>query len=302
MRNNIWGAICLALAASIWGSMYVVSKYVLEFVPPFTLLWLRYVIAASVLSIFMILGRKYRVRRKDLILLVWIGFIGYFVSVGAQFLGTKLSDAHTGALITASSPVFTFLFASLLLQETITGRKLLSLVLSIAGMVTVIGFNQHGESSWLGSLFLVIAAITWALLSVYVKKASARYSSLTITTYALLFAVVFTTPIAAWEIQSHTVLLFANPLVWLGTLYIGVISTAAAFFLWNKGLELMDAGVGSLFLCFQPITGSFLGWLLLHEQLGNNFIIGAALIIASLIIVSSKSEGSAKDDVIETIS
>ena len=44
-------------------------------------------------------------------LLVWIGFIGYFVSIGAQFVGTKLSDAHTGALLTTSSPVFTVLLA-----------------------------------------------------------------------------------------------------------------------------------------------------------------------------------------------
>lgn len=286
MKNNLWGVICLTLAASIWGSMYVVSKYVLEFVPPFTLLWLRYVTGGLVLLIFMVFSRKYKVIGKDLLLMIWIGFIGYFVSVGSQFLGTKLADAHTGALITASSPVFTFLFAYLLLHESITMRKMLSLILSMAGMVTVIGFSQTGENSLLGSLFLVIAAITWALLSIYVKKASARYSSLTITTYALLFAVVFTSPAAAWEIHSHTVLLFANPLVWLGTLYIGIVSTAVAFLLWNKGLESMDAGLGSLFLCFQPIVGSLLGWLWLDEGLTVQFFIGAALILGGLIVAS----------------
>ena len=77
------GAICLALAASIWGSMYVVSKYVLEFVPPFTLLWLRYAIAGLLLAIIMIAANQYKVAKKDLLLLVWIGFIGYFVSVDA---------------------------------------------------------------------------------------------------------------------------------------------------------------------------------------------------------------------------
>lgn len=292
MRNNLWGAVCLALAASIWGSMYVVSKYVLEFVPPFTLLWLRYIIAGLVLSIFMVISRKYRVDRKDLVLLIWIGFIGYFVSVGTQFLGTKLSDAHTGALLTSSSPVFTFLLARLLLQETITIRKLISLLFSILGMVTVIGFNQSGPNNWSGSVFLLVAAITWALLSIYVKKASARYSSLTITTYAILFAVLFTSPVAVWEMGSHPVLLLANPLVWLGTLYIGIISTAVAFFLWNKGMDLMDAGVGSLFLCFQPIVGSFLGWLLLHEQLNTQFFIGSAFILAGLIIASSPQVGA----------
>ncbi len=292
MKNNIWGAICLSLAASIWGSMYVVSKYVLEFVPPFTLLWLRYAIAGLLLSIFMIIKRKYKVKAKDIGLLIWIGLIGYFVSVGSQFLGTRLADAHTGALLTASSPVFTFLLARLLLQESITGRKLLSLVLSMVGMVTVIGFSPTTQNSWLGSMYLVIAAITWALLSVYVKKASSNYSSLTITTYAILFALFFTTPVAAWEMQSHTLRLLANPLVWLGTLYIGVVSTAVAFFLWNKGMDLMDAGAGSLFLCFQPIVGSFLGWYLLNEQLDGQFFVGAALIIGGLIVVSTAKEAA----------
>lgn len=290
MKNNILGAVCLSLAASIWGSMYVVSKYVLDFVPPFTLLWLRYAIAVMVLCIIMVAARQYKIKRQDVLILAWIGFIGYFVSVGAQFLGTKLADAHTGSLLTASSPVFTFLLARLLLHETITGRKLLALVLSVLGIITVVGFSPSVGSSWAGNLYLVIAAITWALLSVYVKKASAAYSSLTITSYAILFALLFTTPAALWELQSQPCGLLANPLVWLGTLYIGIVSTAAAFFLWNKGMDLMEAGAGSLFFCFQPIVGALLGWALLNENLDARFFIGAALIIGSLIVVSTGKE------------
>ncbi|EJT18230.1 cysteine transporter [Bacillus anthracis str. UR-1] len=49
MKQTILGAICLSLAASIWGGMYVVSKYVLDFIPPLTLVWLRFIIAFVVL-------------------------------------------------------------------------------------------------------------------------------------------------------------------------------------------------------------------------------------------------------------
>lgn len=221
-----------------------------------------------------------------MLLLVWIGFIGYFVSIGAQFLGTKFTDAHTGALLTTSSPVFTVLLARPLLQESLDMRKLVALFLAMLGIVMVIGLNPEGEKSWQGSLFLILAAITWALLSIYVKKASARYSTLTITTYAVLCAVFFTTPVAIIEMQFYEVRMFANSLVWLGTLYIGIISTAIALFLWNKGMDLMDAGVGSLFMCFQPVVGSLLGWLWLNENLSPGFFAGAALILAGLIIVN----------------
>lgn len=286
MNKQLWGAISLSLAASIWGSLYVISKYVMDYVPPFTLLWLRYLIAGLVLFIVMILCRQHKVERRDLMLLAWIGFIGYFVSIGAQFVGTKLSDAHTGALITTSSPVFTVLMARPLLKETLDARKLAALFLSMLGIVMVIGFNPESEKSWQGSLFLLIAAITWAFLSIYVKKASARYSTLTITTYAVLFAAVFTTPVAIGEMQLYEVRLFASSLVWLGTLYIGIVSTAIALFLWNKGMDLMDAGVGSLFMCFQPVVGSMLGWLWLNENLTLSFVAGATLILAGLITVN----------------
>ena len=51
MRKRLIGSICLFLAASIWGGMYVVSKYILQFVSPVTLVWIRYVIAFAVLFI-----------------------------------------------------------------------------------------------------------------------------------------------------------------------------------------------------------------------------------------------------------
>ena len=58
MKQTILGAICLSLAASIWGGMYVVSKYVLDFIPPLTLVWLRFIIAFVVLYGILKLAEK----------------------------------------------------------------------------------------------------------------------------------------------------------------------------------------------------------------------------------------------------
>lgn len=63
MKQTILGAICLSLAASIWGGMYVVSKYVLDFIPPLTLVWLRFIIAFVVL--YMILKITEKSKRKQ---------------------------------------------------------------------------------------------------------------------------------------------------------------------------------------------------------------------------------------------
>ena len=290
MKQTILGAICLSLAASIWGGMYVVSKYVLDFIPPLTLVWLRFIVAFVVLYAILKIAekkqkKKITIRKKDWLSFAWIGFIGYFISITCQFIGTKLSDAHTGSLVTSATPAFMVIFAALILKEKLTTRRLFSTIIATIGVIIVIGWDIEIGSYFIGTIILVGAAITWALLSIYVKIASARFSSLVITTYAIFFSLFFITPFMIWEFQSNPIE-HMNMYVVLGVLYLGIISTAGAFFLWNKGLELMDASIGSLFFFFQPIVGSLLGWLLLNETLNSNFFIGGILIVCSVFITT----------------
>ncbi|AZR78168.1 DMT family transporter [Bacillus cereus] len=290
MKQTILGAICLSLAASIWGGMYVVSKYVLDFIPPLTLVWLRFIIAFVVLYGILKLAekkqkKKVTIRKKDWLLFAWIGFIGYFISITCQFIGTKLSDAHTGSLVTSATPAFMVIFAALILKEKLTARRLLSTIIATIGVIIVIGWDIEIGSYFIGTIILVGAAITWALLSIYVKIASIQFSSLVITTYAIFFSLFFITPFMIWELQAASIGT-VNTYVILGVLYLGIVSTAGAFFLWNKGLELLDASIGSLFFFFQPIVGSLLGWLLLNETLNSNFFIGGILIICSVFITT----------------
>ncbi|QDD84608.1 Permease of the drug,metabolite transporter (DMT) superfamily [Bacillus cereus] len=270
--------------------MYVVSKYVLDFIPPLTLVWLRFIIAFVVLYGILKLAekkqkKKVNIRKKDWLLFAWIGFIGYFISITCQFIGTKLSDAHTGSLVTSATPAFMVIFAALILKEKLTARRLLSTIIATIGVIIVIGWDIEIGSYFIGTIILVGAAITWALLSIYVKIASIQFSSLVITTYAIFFSLFFITPFMIWELQTSSIGT-VNTYVILGVLYLGIVSTAGAFFLWNKGLELIDASIGSLFFFFQPIVGSLLGWLLLNETLNSNFFIGGILIICSVFITT----------------
>ncbi|MEC2443572.1 DMT family transporter, partial [Bacillus cereus] len=239
MKQTILGAICLSLAASIWGGMYVVSKYVLDFIPPLTLVWLRFIIAFVVLYGILKLAekkqkKKVTIRKKDWLLFAWIGFIGYFISITCQFIGTKLSDAHTGSLVTSATPAFMVIFAALILKEKLTARRLLSTIIATIGVIIVIGWDIEIGSYFIGTIILVGAAITWALLSIYVKIASIQFSSLVITTYAIFFSLFFITPFMIWELQTSSIGT-VNTYVILGVLYLGIVSTAGAFFLWNKG-------------------------------------------------------------------
>lgn len=110
-----------------------------------------------------------------------------------------------------------------------------------------------------------------------------RYSALTVTFWASVTGTLFTLPLAAGEIMIRDFTFPDQPLVWWGVVYLGAVSTALAFFLWAKGFELMKAGTAGLFFFVQPVVGTFLGWLVLHETLTWPFFAGSALILGSVL-------------------
>lgn len=293
------GALYLSLAACIWGGMYVVSKYALDFVPPLTLLFLRFLIASLVLGWLSWRQEGPLLPRQDRGLLFQIGGIGYFLSISAQFVGTKLSSAHMGAVITTLSPLFLSLFAILLLKEAMSFRQKVAMGLACAGVLVVMGLPAEsgaGEGQWLGNLALLLAAVFWGYYSVLARKASTRYSSLQITTWGIWVATLLTLPCTLLERELWSSEALLTWPVLLSVLYLGVISTAVAAFCWNRGLSMMSAHQVGLFFFLQPVVGSFLGWLFLSEALTLSFFIGSGLIIAGVyLVLVSESPTKAQD-------
>lgn len=286
MNSRHVGGLYLALAASIWGGMYVVSKMILSTLQPMELVWLRYVVAVVTLALCIVVTRQsWKISWRHFPLVVVIGIVGYAVSIWTQFLGTKLSTAQMGAMITSATPVFMVLFARIFLSEKITARKAFSVGLATVGVLLIVGIGGLNPSYQLGGVTLVIAALTWALMSVLVKRMPHEYSQLTVTMYAIAVATIFITPVAVPQLTHMPLRILLHPNILGGILYLGVISTAGAFFLWNKGLQLVDASSGGLFFFFQPLVGTFLGWLILGEEVGLPFWLGTSLIVLGVSLV-----------------
>jgi drug/metabolite transporter (DMT)-like permease len=272
--------------------MYVVSKVVLDVVPPFALLSVRLILGGACLLLIVLLRGGFEIDRRQALRATLVGFVGFGVSVGLQFVGTWLSTAANAALVTSASPAFILLFGAWLLKERITSRRLLALVLATLGVVVVVDpLSADLSGAFLGNLALVGAALTWGLYSVLVKMASRGASVLEVSFFAFLGGLPLSLPLGWVELQSQGMGAI-TPGVVLGMLYLGVISTALAMYLWNKSLALLDAGLVSLLFFAQPVVGAGLGALLLGEHLGWGFWIGAVLIAAGLI-VSARVEGGA---------
>jgi drug/metabolite transporter (DMT)-like permease len=287
MSKNIIGLLCGLGAASIWGGMYVVSKVVLEIIPPFSLVTLRLILGAITLAIILLIRGFPKISGRQVLQFLGVGFVGYGISLSLQFLGTKLSTAANGSLVTSATPAFVLLFAWLLLKERITGRRMLALLLATLGVVAVIDPRsaQLDPELFLGNLFLIGAGITWALYSVLVRKVTQNADVMLFSLLAFIGGLPVSAPAGAWELSTIGIGEITLGVV-SGVLFLGVICTALAMVLWNTAFAYVDASLASLTFFAQPIVGTLLGWLFLHERITPLFLLGGILIGVGLVISS----------------
>jgi drug/metabolite transporter (DMT)-like permease len=291
-HHTFAGLIAGLTAASIWGGMYVVSKVVLEVIPPFSLLTLRLALGAMALGVFIYFRNKKS--NTDFIVskeLFWtsflVGFVGYGISLGFQFVGTKLSTASNGSLVTSATPAFVLLFAPFLLGERATPRRIMALVISTMGVLAVIDPRsaELSPSLFWGNMSLLAAALTWALYSVLVRKVSKSTDLLTSSTIMFLGGLPSSIAFGIWEVNTQGIGVITFGIIG-GILFLGIISTAIAMFLWNYAFAELPAAVASLTFFAQPVVGSLLGWFFLAEKITPLFITGGVLIGIGILIAA----------------
>ncbi|UCF59841.1 MAG: DMT family transporter [Anaerolineaceae bacterium] len=286
-----YGILAGLTAASIWGGMYVVSKVVLDIIPPFTLVSIRLILGIGCLALILALRGGFRADKRQMGEAIGVGFIGFGISIGLQFLGTKLSTAVNAALVTSASPIFMVLFGVWLLGERLQLERVVALVLATLGVIAVVDPGQAligGVAFW-GNMALFGAAVTWGLYSVLVKLVSQRLRVMEVSMYAFIGGLFVSIPLAGVEIMDIGLGEITTTVI-LGVLYLGLVSTALAMYLWNKSLALLEAGLVSVLFFAQPIVGVGLGAIFLGEPMGLAFWIGAFLISTGLIITTrSKS-------------
>lgn len=260
----------------------MVGKFVLGNVPVFTVLFFRYFISASVLLIILRKTKMKQIEKKDYKYIILIGVAGYFLSVGAQLVGIKLSNASVASLVNSMNPIAITFFAAIILKEKLTIKKIICVIFAVAGVYIIIG-GVKTSGQILGIIFSVSSVILWSIASVAVRKITQKYPSLLITTYGMIVAVLCTMPISTYELLTTPKVSF-NWIVILSLLYMGLVCTALAYVLWNKSLSMLEAGTCSLFYPVQPMVSVLFGFIFLGEMINVNFIFGAILIVGGVLI------------------
>ncbi len=292
-KTSLWGVLAGLAAASIWGGMYVVSKVVLNVIPPFTLLTLR--LFLGILSLWVVILLRPKKEQSPASgsswSFFWVGFVGYGVSLAFQFIGTKLSTASNGSLVTSATPAFILLFAPFLLGEKITRPRFFALLISTLGVLAVIDPRTAELSTTMfwGNLSLLAAALTWALYSVLVRKVAHAADLISSTAIMLAGGLPSGILLSIWEIKTQGIGPITAGIIG-GVLFLGIISTAIAMYLWNLAFAKLPAAVASLTFFAQPVVGTILGAALLGEKITPLFIIGGILILIGLLLSGINSE------------
>ena len=285
--KNTKAYIYLVLTTVIWGSMYVFAKYVFVVMHPFILLFVRFLIGFLALSVYyFIAGGKLKgllIRKKDFKYVCYVGFIGYFLGIGLQLLGTDYCDASLASLINSINPVIIIVLAFIILKEKATKKQAFSVAVALLGTVIIIGQIDDTGSIW-GALISFGAVVCWSLGSVIVRLISEKYDPLVITVWAMLIGCVFALPVCLIQIQFTPVKYASiDGMFIFSFIFICLISTAISFLLWNKALGLVNAATCSLFYPIQPLVSAILGIVLLNETITVNFVIGGALIVFGIL-------------------
>ena len=279
-------------AAALWGGMYVVSKWGFALIPPVTLGFLRVAVGASALWI-VVAGRGGHTPSRD----EWPAFVALggcvTLTVATQFVGTELTNASQGSLLTVLTPVFTVLLGAAVLGERVTAAKAGGMTLAGVGTAVVLA-GQYDLASMaagnaVGVALLLIGSAAWAGYTVWGVRAVRRHGALRAATYSSLASLPLLGGLAVAELWYLGVSPADIPLTAASVgavLYLGLGATAAAWYLWYKGLEYVPAGTVAVFFFAQPAVGSALGAALLGESLGTGFLVGGALMTAGIWTVS----------------
>ena len=267
-----------ALAAALWGGLYVVSQLAFAgHLPPATLSLVRLALGVAAL---VVAGRAVpRLADRRLALL------GALVAATllVQSYGTLLSGAATGSLLTLLTPVFVAALAPLLLGEATRAAQWAGIVLGLAGAALVIG--PAGAGSLLGDALLVAASLTWAAFTVVGTPLVRAGGALAVTTAAAAWALPVMVVATAVELALGAEVRVTVAGV-LELLYLGLGATALGWWAWYRGVERLPAAAAAVPFLLQPVVGVGLSALLFHTALTPAFAIGSALVAAGMMVAS----------------
>ena len=278
------------ILALCWSPSFMFIKIAVQEIPPITLAFCRVALSGIVLTAIC----KYQGIKLLKYLHKWPKFLmmGFFMmALPFSFinLGEVYISSGLAAIILSTIPLFTALIANIMIKdyEPLTKRTLMGVILGAIGVTIVyLPYLQDGmPSSSFGILFIIIAAISYALAMVLARKYLQGLPSLVGPTFQILAASVLLLPISLlidkpYEMSLPSIAPVASVFI------LGSMETAFAMYMLHKSIALSGATFTSLNSLVVPILAVLLGAVFLEEKLYINAYLGGAIILIALVIAN----------------
>lgn len=294
-QKNIYTGIWLAILATIiWSGNFIVAKAVHKEIPPISLNFYRWLVAA--LIIFPLAYKRFRAEwsivRKSWNYLFWISLTGISLFNTFVYIGAHYTSAINLALIgTTSSPIMSIIFARIFLKEKIGWMKLAGLILCVTGVLFLLSKGDFHNLLHLkfseGDLWVLLAAFCFAIYNTMVKKKPAAISPINFLFVIFSFGTLMVFPFFVWETNHSPAVEWKGSLV-LSILYLGLGASVICFLIWNAAIDKLGAGRTALFGNLIPIFSSIEAAILLHEDFTWIHVVSMIIVFTGIILANSQ--------------
>lgn len=274
----------------LWGGSFFFSEVALRALPPFTVVFLRVALGALVLWVFFLASVSKTDRRglpwKDFMIM---GLLNNAIPFSLLVWGQTQISSSLASIINATTPFFTVLVAHVLLaDERMSKAKVMGVFAGFTGIVVLMGPGAFGggDVGLAGQIACIGAAVSYALAATFGRR-FAKVTPLATATGQVTCSSVLLLPLMCLVDQPWTLSVPGWDVI--GSV-IGVAagSTALAYILYFRILQLAGATNVALVTFLVPVSAIVLGTLILGEVLLPEHIAGMALIAAGLAIIDGR--------------
>ncbi|MFA6316583.1 MAG: DMT family transporter [Elusimicrobiota bacterium] len=279
----------LWLACLLWGISFIASKVALESCPPLTVAMLRLVVSAACFGAwFCARGwprRAWEPARLGSILI--LSLFGTSLHYGTQTAGLQYTSASNASLYAVTCPIAIALIAASFLRERLSNRRILGILIALAGVLTAMGWQTLASvdlrSHLWGDSLVFVSIVLWALFTVYGRKLTAELGSLELTGVVTMVGAATMVPVGWVELSLLGRGLGAVTLrSWLAVGFLGVTCSFLATLLYFRALEKTESQKVGVYLYTIPLITYAAAWLLLNETVGWNLAAGSVLVLAGV--------------------
>lgn len=288
----------LLIVAAIWGFAAPVIKYTLRgFSPTVFLTYRLFLSAVAGVIIFAITGIKFPKNKKVLLITILNGFLLTTVSLGLLFFGIDKTTSIDSNLISAMSPILIAVAGVFFLNEHITKRESVGILIALAGtFITIAGPILNGnirfaglEGNFLIFLSLIVGTVTAILTKMILRKdVDPGFSS----NFSFIIGFLTTIPFTIGLLINTdlTVITSVSLSYHFGVFYMALLSGTLAYYLWHKAEKTIEVGEVNLIGYLYPVFGTPLSVFWLKEKIDLPFVLGSLLIIVGVALAEIKKK------------